>query len=460
MTLRLGLFYPNARSIHVLSPEVIRRTPDLLDYEVHTDLAQTAEKNGFDYAFMADGWGSFGPAAHAGGYYDPIILSPLLAMHLLAVTTRLRCITTIHTSFFHPLLVARIGGALDALSKGRWGINIVTGSGFGEGLDKHTFGSLNSKQRYERASETMELLLRAWSGKKIEFDGNYFQVDGQLVGPNAALDPKPLVVSAGASDAGRAVPEECVTWCRAQDYQVVMGDDMACVDLDWWNRRLQRHAIPAQIVGRDADGAPTDHGIGYLRRADLTGDLDTDTVTVPGSSELGVLYRAAAWLSGHPHRDRRRTFTNVSTPARPGHEFDAITTALAACRHNPWQAIPDAAPRRRWSGWPHTPGVGPTLLSLYCWATHHTDSAAPGAMRPQLLDQQAVNSLIHLGWVQDPVVAGFTWARYTRYCGLLHTWATQADVGAELIEMWLTNRWRQRTAHHSPTAYGTDQDTH
>lgn len=203
MTLRLGLFYPNARSIHVLSPEVIRRTPDLLDYEVHTDLAQTAEKNGFDYAFMADGWGSFGPAAHAGGYYDPIILSPLLAMHLLAVTTRLRCITTIHTSFFHPLLVARIGGALDALSKGRWGINIVTGSGFGEGLDKHTLGCLNSKQRYERASETMELLLRAWSGKKIEFDGNYFQVDGQLVGPNAALDPKPLVVSAGASDAGR-----------------------------------------------------------------------------------------------------------------------------------------------------------------------------------------------------------------------------------------------------------------
>ena len=249
-------------------------------------------------------------------------------------------------------------------------------------------------------------------------------------------------------DAGLAIPEECVTWCQAQDYQVVVGDDMARVDLDWWNRRLQRRAIPTRIVGRDADGAPIDHGIGYLQRADLTTDLHTDTVAGPRSPELGTLYRAAAWLSGHPHRDRRRSVPDVRTQTGRGGQLDPISTALAACRHTPWQAIPDATPQRRWSGWPHTPGVGPTVLSLYCWATHHTDNTAPGVVRPQLLDQHAVNSLIHLGWTEDPVAAGFTWARYTRYCHLLHTWATHAGVRAELIEMWLTTRWRERTAHH------------
>jgi hypothetical protein len=247
-----------------------------------------------------------------------------------------------------------------------------------------------------------------------------------------------------------AVPVECVAWCREQDYGVSVCDDMAPVDLDWWNRRLERHAIPARIVGRDADGAPTDHGIGYLRRADIT----ADTVTGCGSPDLGVLYRAAAWLSGHPHRDRRRTFPDVGTPARPGHDVDAITTALAACRHTPWQAIPGAAPHRRWSGWPHTPGVGPTVVSLYCWATHHTHSAAYGVVRPQLLDQHAVASLIHLGWTEDPVAAKFTWARYTRYCHLLHTWAAHADVNAALIEMWLSTRWRERTAHHATPMTG------
>ena len=47
------------------------------------------------------------------------------------------------------------------------------------------------------------------------------------------------------------------------------------------------------------------------------------------------------------------------------------------------------------------------------------------------------------------MAARFTWVRYTRYCHLLHTWATHADVNAELIEMWLTSRWRERTAHHT-----------
>lgn len=172
-----------------------------------------------------------------------------------------------------------------------------------------------------------------------------------------------------AWDGELAVPEDCVAWCREQDYGVSVCDDMAPVDLDWWNRRLERHAIPTRIVGRDADGAPTDHGIGYLRRADLTVDLHADTVTGHGSPELGVLYRAAAWLSGHPHRDRRRTFPDVGTAARPGHDVDAITTALAACRHAPWQAIPDAAPRRRWSGWPQTPGVGPTVTANSPWVS-------------------------------------------------------------------------------------------
>ncbi|TQR82356.1 hypothetical protein D8S82_32485, partial [Mycobacterium hodleri] len=136
----------------------------------------------------------------------------------------------------------------------------------------------------------------------------------------------------GNGEVGVEMPGESVEWCREQDYGVSVCDDMAPVDLDWWNRRLEQHAIPTRIVGRDPDGAPVDHGIGYLRRADLTTDLHTDTVTVP---ELGVLYRAAAWLSGHPHRDRRRTFFDVRTAAPSGHDFDVVTAALAACGHTP-----------------------------------------------------------------------------------------------------------------------------
>lgn len=251
-----------------------------------------------------------------------------------------------------------------------------------------------------------------------------------------------------------AMPRECRVWCRAfLRYGVTVLDDMAVVDLDWWNHRLAQRGLAVRLAGRDADGAPTHHGVAVIARGDLT----TASATGDGAlGEVGVLYAAAAWLSAHRDRDRARRFNDVRTPGQSGDAYDAIRTALHACRHpDVLSAPPIRSGRRRWSGWPHAPGVGPTVLSLCCWATHHRtagdDTAAGrGVVCPQLLDQQAVNSLIHLGWVHDPVVARFTWARYTRYCHLLHTWAIEAGVAPELVEMWLVARWRERTAPHSP----------
>jgi FMNH2-dependent dimethyl sulfone monooxygenase len=203
MSLRLGLFYPNSLSIHVMSGAVTAANLDLLDFETHRQVAQAAEEIGLDYLFLADAWGPFGPQSRDAGVQDPILLSPLLGMHLLASTTRIRCITTVHTTWFHPLVVARMGAALDAMSHGRWGINIVTGSGFAEGLDADLFGGLSHDQRYCYAEEIVQVLTQAWSQDRIEFAGEHLRVSGQLVGPLTAQQPRPLIVSAGASDAGR-----------------------------------------------------------------------------------------------------------------------------------------------------------------------------------------------------------------------------------------------------------------
>jgi hypothetical protein len=261
-------------------------------------------------------------------------------------------------------------------------------------------------------------------------------------------------------DEGPEMPAGCVAWCRVQQYGVTVLDDMATVDLKWWNQRLAEREIGVRLTGRDLDGAPTDRGVAVIARGDLTACAAGDG----GLGDVGVLYAAAAWLSAHRDRDRLRRFLDVRTLSSPGHEFDVITAALAACRQPHLLWAPPIGAGRQWSGWPHAPGVGPTVLSLYCWATHRDTghdvvehgTAARGVVRPQLLDQQAVASLIHLGWVEDPVAARFTWARYTRYCHLLHAWAAQADVAAELIEMWLVARWRERTARRctAPTDTG------
>ena len=227
-------------------------------------------------------------------------------------------------------------------------------------------------------------------------------------------------------------PAECVRWCEANDYRIVVDDDLAEVDLDWWNSHLERDRIPVRLWGRTIDATPTDRGVGFLRRSDINGSLPDD-----GSTDLCVLYRAAAWLTGHPRRSHTRRFPDVATPNRAG-EFAEISTALQHCRQQ-HPATLDPGPYRSWSGWPRTPGVGPAVLSLYCWAVHDTTPE-----RPQLLDQHSLGTLCHLGWLEIPSITTFTRNRYLGYNQLLHDWAINTQIPAELIEMWLAHNWDQR----------------
>lgn len=237
-------------------------------------------------------------------------------------------------------------------------------------------------------------------------------------------------------DLNLVVPDECVRWCRAQDYGLAVLDDMAAVDLDWWNHRLSGHDIGVRLAGRDADGKRIGKGVAAIRRGDLR---PHSGLIADGPSDIGLLYLAAAWLFSHRDRARARRFFDVGAGRATSHRFWWITTALAACAQSP--TLVDSGASRTWSGWPKAPGVGPSLLSLYCWAVHE---GAP--YRPQLLDQQGVATLLHLGWLANPAVGQFTVARYRRYGELVQRWADQAAVAPELIEMWLVHDWRERDA--------------
>ncbi|WP_373084809.1 LLM class flavin-dependent oxidoreductase [Sneathiella sp.] len=203
MSVRIGLFYPNTPTMHAISHEVAERNLNAMEIQTHVDVAQAAEEIGLDYLFMADAWGSYGPKATEANVQDPILLAPILAAALIPVTKKIRLITTIHTSWFDPLAVARIGSALDCLSNGRWGVNIVSGTGFGGHLANRLAPEFDHDARYERAAEFVEVVTQLWSQGEVNFTGNYFAIEGAIVGPQTVQQPRPLIVSAGASDAGR-----------------------------------------------------------------------------------------------------------------------------------------------------------------------------------------------------------------------------------------------------------------
>ncbi len=136
--------------------------------------------------------------------------SPTLAAVFAAVTRNCGLITTVHTTYHHPVQVARFGANLDVLSKGRWGINVVTGLGDQESA---LFGiePISHDDRYEMADEFLDAVRQLWTCEPVEFRGKWFRFSGQMVGP-PPVQHAPLVVNAGSSAAGQRFVARQADW--------------------------------------------------------------------------------------------------------------------------------------------------------------------------------------------------------------------------------------------------------
>jgi FMN-dependent oxidoreductase (nitrilotriacetate monooxygenase family) len=192
--------------------------------------ARKLEAGKFDAFFMADHLALLNMPMNAlmrsatTTSFDPLTLLPALAV----VTERLGLIATASTTFNDPYHVARKFASLDHLSNGRAGWNLVTTSNpdaaLNFGLDEH----MEHGERYERGREFYDVVTGLWDSwaddafirdveHNVFFDparmhvldhkGEHFKVRGPL---NVARPVQgwPVIVQAGASDAGRQIAAE------------------------------------------------------------------------------------------------------------------------------------------------------------------------------------------------------------------------------------------------------------
>lgn len=193
-------------------------------------LAQTLERGCFDAFFMADHLAVLNMPVDAlkrsatVSSFDPLTLLPALAV----VTERIGLIATASTTYNEPYHVARKFASLDHLSGGRAGWNVVTSGNPTEalnfGLDEHVQHAV----RYRRAREFFDVVTGLWDSwaddafirdqaSGVFFDpermhvlnhkGEFLKVRGPL---NVArpIQGWPVIVQAGASDAGRQLAAE------------------------------------------------------------------------------------------------------------------------------------------------------------------------------------------------------------------------------------------------------------
>ncbi|MBC9177248.1 LLM class flavin-dependent oxidoreductase [Pseudoroseomonas ludipueritiae] len=192
--------------------------------------AQTLERGKFDAFFMADHLALLNmpmealKRSHTVTSFDPLTLLPALA----AVTERIGLIATASTTFNDPYHIARKFASLDHLSGGRAGWNIVTTSNPDAALNFGQTEQMEHGERYRRGREFFDVVTGLWDSwaddaftRDVEsglfFDpaklhvldhkGEFFQVRGPL---NVARPVQgwPVIVQAGASEAGRQLAAE------------------------------------------------------------------------------------------------------------------------------------------------------------------------------------------------------------------------------------------------------------
>jgi alkanesulfonate monooxygenase len=192
--------------------------------------AQTLERGRFDAFFMADHLAVLNMPIKALRRSATVTsLEPFTLLSALAgATEHIGLIATASTTFDEPYHVARRFASLDHISGGRAGWNIVTTSNPDAALNFGRDDHLDHDERYRRAREFYDVVTGLWDSfaedafvRDVD-SGIYFNPDrmhtldhkGQFLkvrGPLNIARPVqgwPVIVQAGASDAGRQLAAE------------------------------------------------------------------------------------------------------------------------------------------------------------------------------------------------------------------------------------------------------------
>ncbi|HEX4112524.1 MAG TPA: LLM class flavin-dependent oxidoreductase [Stellaceae bacterium] len=232
--LKLGVFALNAE-INVMTTVPEKFTPTWAN---GVEVAQMADRAGYEALVPYARWGSWGPDAH---HYTARAFENLTwAAGIAAKTNRACVMSTVQVMTVHPLLAAKAMTTIDHVSNGRFALNIVVGNA----MENAMFGapSISHDDYYDYAEEWISIVKRLWSDSAMfDYSGKYITVTGAMSQPKPIQKPFPALMNAARSAKGQNfVANHC-------DIAFVRGSDS--VSLDSQIAGYRRQAL--ETSGRD-----------------------------------------------------------------------------------------------------------------------------------------------------------------------------------------------------------------
>lgn len=238
------------------------------------ELVRLAEALGFDSAWVSEHHGS------SDGYLPSLL--PMLAAFA-AVTERMSLGTGVVLAPLHdPLRLAEDAAVVDQLSDGR----LILGLGLGWREEEFRMFGVDLTERRQRTIETIEILRRAWTGRRFSFEGRSFRLDRVRVTPPPARRGGPPIYLGGYTEASIRRAGRL-----ADGY--ISDDEVAAV---------RRHVALLDEGAREAGRDPKRVAVALLRNVFVSRDGDAWALARDGiAHQLGAY---AAWEAGADTADR------------------------------------------------------------------------------------------------------------------------------------------------------------
>jgi probable F420-dependent oxidoreductase len=267
------------------------------EYRETLDLVRLAESLGFDSAWVSEHHGA------SDGYLPSLL--PMLAA-LAASTERMQLGTGVVLAPLHdPLRLAEDAAVVDQLSGGR----LILGLGIGWRDEEFRMFGVPRSERAIRTAETIDVLRRAWTGRRFSFEGRAFSYYRVKVTPPSAGEAGIPVYLGGYADAAvRRAGRMADGYITDADAAEEVRPALSMLDES------------ARSAGRD----PRSIGIALIQNAFVTNDTDAWEISRAGVAyQLGT-YRAWEGAADTPEEDRldptppdeetMRTLTPAGTP--------------------------------------------------------------------------------------------------------------------------------------------------